>query len=97
MTLSDAAASFAKLVATDTEFFADSVEACHNKLAWQKRKRAQAHKFVDILFDGLDKAAGDELVALLKHTQANGLVTIENIEQVKGTENVRLDDTDTKG
>lgn len=80
MTLTDAAASFAKLVATDTEFFAESVEACHNKISWLTRKRAQAHKFVDILFDGLDKAANEELIAILQHTQKNGLVTVKEIE-----------------
>ena len=91
MILSSAAASFVKLVETDTKFFADSVEACHSKIAWQKRKRAQAHKFVDILFDGLDKAADEELVALLQHTQENGLVTKEQLETVKGNDDVPTD------
>ena len=91
MTLSDAAASFAKLVATDTEFFHNAIGNQHDKIDWVVRQRALAHKAVDKLFDVLEKAAKADLQELLEHTSQNGLVTIENLEQVKGTENVSSD------
>ena len=91
MSLDLAAASLVKLVATDQEFFARSVEATHDDLTWLTRKRAQAHKFVDILFDGLEKSKKAELDDLLQHTLANGLVTRETLTEAKGTDIVPSD------
>ncbi len=82
MTLDLAAASLVKLVSTDQEFFARSVESAHDDLTWLTRKRAQAHKFVDILFDGLEKSKKAELDDLLQHTLANGLVTKTELEPI---------------
>ena len=91
MTLDLAAASLVKLVSTDQEFFARSTEAAHDDLAWLTRKRAQAHKFVDILFDGLEQSKKDELNDLLQHTVANGLVTKETLAETKGNTDVPPD------
>lgn len=85
MTLSDAAASFAKLVHTDTEYFQTAIGDQHSEIDWICRQRDLAHKAVDKLFDVLEKASKGKLENLLLHTRENGLVTTEN---VKGIENV---------
>lgn len=97
MSLSDAASSFVKLVQSDTEFFECAIGDKHTEIDWLERKRAQAHKFVDILFDGLTKNAKDDLTNLLHHTRENGLVTTEQLNQVKEIEDVRLDNSHAQG
>ncbi len=87
LTLSDAAASFTKLVTTDTEYFQAAVHDQHTEIDWIVRQRELAHKAVDKLFNVLEEAAKRKLENLLKHTMENGLVpTIE-----KGNENVSAD------
>jgi hypothetical protein len=82
MTLSDAAASFAKLVATDTEYFQTAITDQHTEIDWIARQRLLAHKAIDKLFDGLEGAAKAKLDDLLKHTMENGLVTKEILEPI---------------
>lgn len=90
MTLSDAAASFAKLVATDTEYFQAAIHDQHTEIDWIVWQRELAHKEVDKLFDVLEEAAKRKLENLLKHTMENGLAP--SIEEIKDGLSIRLDD-----
>lgn len=84
------AESIVNLIERDTEFFGAAIPNKHDELDWLEKKRAQAHKFIDSMFDKLIEHAKEDLTEMINHTRDNGLVTHVEItlpeEEKHGTE-----------